>query len=152
MNQWADDVFDLRSWGEELSEMRLTDTDDPNTSVTDAMTQATYRAVTELGVETILCISGTGFTVRSMARFRPTARIIGLTSDVRTVGQLSLSWGTESIHLSEGGDIDSRIDAALRLVRDGLGLEEGQLVAVLAGTNANARATNVLRVEQIPFS
>ena len=78
--------------------------------------------------------------------------IIGLTSDVRTVGQLSLSWGTESIHLSEGGDIDSRIDAALRLVRDGLGLEEGQLVAVLAGTNANARATNVLRVEQIPFS
>ncbi len=117
-----------------------------------AMTQATYRAVTELGVETILCISGTGFTVRSMARFRPTARIIGLTSDVRTVGQLSLSWGTESIHLSEGGDIDSRIDAALRLVRDGLGLEEGQLVAVLAGTNANARATNVLRVEQIPFS
>ena len=148
----ADDVFDHRSWGEELSEMRLTDTDDPNTSVTDAMTQATYRAVTELGVETILCISGTGFTVRSMARFRPTARIIGLTSDVRTVGQLSLSWGTESIHLSEGGDIESRIDAALRLVRDGLGLEEGQLVAVLAGTNANARATNVLRVEQIPFS
>ena len=152
MAERADDVFDHRSWGEELSEMRLTDTDDPNTSVTDAMTQATYRAVTELGVETILCISGTGFTVRSMARFRPTARIIGLTSDVRTVGQLSLSWGTESIHLSEGGDIDSRIDAALRLVRDGLGLEEGQLVAVLAGTNANARATNVLRVEQIPFS
>ena len=59
----ADDVFDQRSWGEELSEMRLIDTDDPNTSVTDAMTQATYRAVTELGVETILCISGTGFTV-----------------------------------------------------------------------------------------
>ena len=146
----ADDVFDHRSWGEELSEMRMTDTDDPNTSVTDAMTQATYRAVTELGVETILCISGTGFTVRSMARFRPTARIIGLTSETRTVGQLSLSWGTESMHLKEGGDIESRINAALRMVRDEVGLKAGQLVAVLAGTNADARATNVLRIEQIP--
>ena len=148
----ADDVFDHRTWGEELSEMRLTDTDDPNTSVTDAMTQATYRAVTELGVKTILCISGTGFTVRSMARFRPTARIIGLTSNVRTVGQLSLSWGTESIHLQEGGDVESRITAALHMVRDRAGLKAGELVAVLAGTNANARATNVLRVEQVPHA
>ena len=148
----ADDVFDHRSWGEELSEMRLTDADDPNTSVTDAMTQATYRAVTELGVETILCISGTGFTVRSMARFRPTARIIGLTSNARTVGQLSLSWGTESIHLEEGGDVESRINAALHMVRDRAGLKAGELVAVLAGTNANARATNVLRIEQIPHA
>ena len=148
----ADDVFDHRSWGEELSEMRLADTDDPNTFVTDAMTQATYRAVTELGVETILCISGTGFTVRSMARFRPTARIIGLTSNVRTVGQLSLSWGTESIHLQEGGDVESRITAALHMVRDRAGLKAGELVAVLAGTNANARATNVLRVEQVPHA
>ena len=146
----ADEVFDHRSWGEELAEMRLTDADDPNTSVTDAMTQATYRAVTELGVETILCISGTGFTVRSMARFRPTARIIGLTSNTRTVGQLSLSWGTESIHLEEGGDVESRINAALHMVRDRAGLKAGELVAVLAGTNANARATNVLRIEQIP--
>jgi len=146
----ADEVFDHRSWGEELAEMRLTDADDPNTSVTDAMTQATYRAVTELGVETILCISGTGFTVRSMARFRPTARIIGLTSNTRTVGQLSLSWGTESMHLEEGGDVESRINAALHMVRDRAGLKAGELVAVLAGTNANARATNVLRIEQIP--
>ena len=148
----ADEVFDHRSWGEELPKMRLTDTDDPNTSVTDAMTQATYRAVTELGVETILCISGTGFTVRSMARFRPTARIIGLTSNTRTVGQLSLSWGTESMHLKEGGDVESRINAALHMVRDRAGLKAGELVAVLAGTNANARATNVLRIEQIPHA
>ena len=148
----ADEVFDHRSWGEGLSEMRLTDSDDPNTSVTDAMTQATYRAVTELGLETILCISGTGFTVRSMARFRPTARIIGLTSNARTVGQLSLSWGTESIHLEEGGDVESRINAALHMVRDRAGLKAGEFVAVLAGTNANARATNVLRIEQIPHA
>ena len=85
-----------------------------------------------------------------MARFRPTARIIGLTSETRTVGQLSLSWGTESMHLKEGGDIESRINAALRMVRDEVGLKAGQLIAVLAGTNADARATNVLRIEQIP--
>ena len=54
------------------------------------------------------------------------------------------------MHLKEGGDIESRINAALRMVRDEVGLKAGQLVAVLAGTNADARATNVLRIEQIP--
>jgi hypothetical protein len=54
------------------------------------------------------------------------------------------------MHLEEGGDVESRINAALHMVRDRAGLKAGELVAVLAGTNANARATNVLRIEQIP--
>ena len=148
----ADDVFDHSSWSNQLSEMRMSNSGDASTAVTDAMTQATYRAVTELGVETILCISGTGFTVRSMARFRPTARIIGLSSDERTVSHLTLSWGTEAIHMTEAGKIEERISEALRLARDQLGLEAGSLVAVLAGTNADSRSTNVLRIEQVPLS
>jgi len=146
----ADDAFDHRGWTSELSELRMTDTDDPDTSITDAMTQATARAVDELGIGTILCISGSGFTVRSMARFRPSARILGLSADERTVRQLTLSWGTIPLHLPEEGDLDSRVSAAIAVARDRGEVAAGELVGVLAGTDAQSRSTNALRIEWVP--
>ena len=146
----ADEAFDHRGWTSELSELRMTDTDDPDTSITDAMTQATARAVDELGIGTILCISGSGFTVRSMARFRPSARILGLSADERTVRQLTLSWGTIPLHLPEEGDLDSRVSAAIAVARDRGEVAAGELVGVLAGTDAQSRSTNALRIEWVP--
>ncbi|MDG2427853.1 MAG: pyruvate kinase [Acidimicrobiales bacterium] len=146
----ADAAFDHRGWASELSDLHMTDADDPDTSVTDAMTQATARAVDELGIRTILCISGSGFTVRSMARFRPAARIIGMSVNRRTVGQLTLSWGTEPLHLPEDGDLDDRVSAALTAARDGGVVRVGELVGVLAGTDASSRSTNALRIERVP--
>ena len=146
----ADRAFDHLAWMSELSDLRMTDTDDPDTSITDAMTQATARAIYELGIKTILCISGSGFTIRSMARFRPSARILGLSSNERTVRQLTLSWGTEPIHLPEQGDIGKRVTAALVAARDQGDVPAGELVGVLAGTDVNSRSTNVLRIERVP--
>ncbi len=146
----ADETFDHRGWMSELSDLRMTDTEDPDTSITDAMTQATARAVDELGIGTILCVSGSGFTVRSMARFRPAARIVGLSADERTVRQLTLSWGTEPIHLPEEGNLDDRVGAALAVARDRGAVAAGDLVGVLAGTDVQSRSTNALRVERVP--
>ena len=146
----ADRAFDHLAWMSELSDLRMTDTDDPDTSITDAMTQATARAIYELGIKTILCISGSGFTIRSMARFRPSARILGLSSNERTVRQLTLSWGTEPIHLPEQGDIGKRVAAALVAARDQGDVPAGELVGVLAGTDVKSRSTNVLRIERVP--
>jgi pyruvate kinase len=146
----ADRAFDHLAWMSELSDLRMTDTDDPDTSITDAMTQATARAIHELGIKTILCISGSGFTIRSMARFRPSARILGLSANERTVRQLTLSWGTEPIHLPEQGDIGKRVAAALVAARDQGDVPAGELVGVLAGTDVKSRSTNVLRIERVP--
>ena len=146
----ADEAFDHRGWTSELSDLRMTDTDDPDTSITDAMTQATARALEELGIATILCISGSGFTVRSMARFRPSARILGLSANERTVRQLTLSWGTTPLHLPEEGDLENRVFEALAVARDRGEVSAGDLVGVLAGTDVRSRSTNVLRVERVP--
>jgi len=146
----ADRAFDHRAWMSELSDLRMTDTDDSDTSITDAMTQATARAIDELGIQTILCISGSGFTVRSMARFRPSARILGLSANERTVRQLTLSWGTEPLYLPEQGDIALRVAAALVAARDQGDVAAGELVGILAGTDIRSRSTNVLRIERVP--
>ncbi len=146
----ADDNFDHHGWSAELAELHLTGTEDQGTSITDAMTGATARAVEELGIDTIVCVSGSGFTVRSMARFRPSARILGYSANERTVRQLALSWGTEPVHLPVDGEVDLRVAEALDLARESGGVSAGELVAVLAGTDPRSRATNELRLERVP--
>ena len=146
----ADESFDYGGWAANLAKLRMTKNDSSEHSVTDAMTMAAWRAASELGLSTIVCISGSGFTVRSMARFRPTARILGFSHNPRTVKQLTLSWGTTSIQLDAGGSNEEMVRRALLLARDGGYVRAGELVAVLAGMSTAARSTNVLRVETVP--
>ena len=146
----ADESFDYGGWAANLAKLRMTKSDTSEHSVTDAMTMAAWRAASELGLSTIVCISGSGFTVRSMARFRPTARILGFSHNPRTVKQLTLSWGTTSIQLDAGGSNEEMVRRALVLARDQGYVRAGELVAVLAGMSTAARSTNVLRVETVP--
>ncbi|MEO8696332.1 MAG: pyruvate kinase [Acidimicrobiales bacterium] len=146
----ADESFDYGGWAANLAKLRMTKNDSSEHSVTDAMTMAAWRAASELGLSTIVCISGSGFTVRSMARFRPTARILGFSHNPRTVKQLTLSWGTTSIQLDAGGSNEEMVRRALILAREGGYVRAGELVAVLAGMSTAARSTNVLRVETVP--
>jgi pyruvate kinase len=146
----ADESFDYGGWAANLAKLRMTKSDTSEHSVTDAMTMAAWRAASELGLSTIVCISGSGFTVRSMARFRPTARILGFSHNPRTVKQLTLSWGTTSIQLDAGGSNEEMVRRALMLARDAGYVRAGELVAVLAGMSTAARSTNVLRVESVP--
>ncbi len=144
----ADEDFNHDNWARSLSELRMTSTED-NLSVTDAMTMATWRAAEELGVKTILCISGSGFTVRSMARFRPRAQILGFSSNPRTVQQLTMSWGTIPVQFEDPPAQGSRVAFAVEQAkRDGY-VRTGEQVAVLAGAYSAAQATNILRIETV---
>ena len=146
----ADEEFDYELWAERLAEMRMTDTARGATSVTDAMTMAAWRATEELGIKTILAISGTGFTVRSMARFRPQARILGLSHNSATVQQLTLSWGTVPVLVEDQGSNDQMVAQAVRVARESGHVRSGDLVAVLAGSDNRSRSANVLRLERVP--
>jgi pyruvate kinase len=146
----VNEEFDYAGWASSLAKIRMTQGDTREHAVTDAMTMAAWRAASELGLSTILCISGSGFTVRSMARFRPAARILGFSHDPRTVEQLTMSWGTTPILLDRSGNNDDMTKRALHLAREAGHVRAGELVAVLAGGSTAARSTNVLRLEYVP--
>ncbi|MDH4169382.1 MAG: pyruvate kinase [Acidimicrobiia bacterium] len=146
----ADEEFDHHGWAAELAELRMTDRDGSSSSVTDAMTLAGWRAAEELGVDTIVCISGSGFTVRSMARFRPRAQVLGFSQDPRTVQQLTMSWGTVPIQLDPEIGENDRVAESLIAAREQGHVASGDLVAVLAGAASTAPSTNILRIERVP--
>ena len=147
----ADEEFDYELWAERLAELRMTDdTTHDAASITDAMTMAAWRAADGLGISTILAISGTGFTVRSMARFRPQARIIGMSHNERTVQQLTMSWGTTPVLVKDRGSNDEMVRQAVEVARDRDFVRSGEVVAVLAGADNRSRSANVLRLERVP--
>ena len=149
--QRADEEFNYELWAERLAELRMTDDSTHDAaSITDAMTMAAWRAADSLGISTILAISGTGFTVRSMARFRPQARIIGMSHNARTVQQLTMSWGTTPVLVNDRGSNDEMVRQAVTVARDRDFARSGEIVAVLAGSDNRSRSANVLRLERVP--
>ena len=145
----ADEVFDHDGWGQRITNMRMTDSGSAH-DVTDAMTVATWRAVTELDVAAIICITGTGFTVRQMARFRPEAPILGVSINEATVNQLTMSWGTTPLHLTEGGTREEMLIEAMKLAAAKGHVRPGDQVALLNGDGVGAKVTNNLRIMVVP--
>lgn len=145
----ADEVFDHEAWASNVTALRMTEAGSGH-EVTDAMTVAAWRAVRELDVAAVLCISGTGFTVRQMARFRPEVQILGFSTDPRTINQLTMSWGTTPVLQPNGGTREEMMTEALKVaVAKGL-VRSGDQVAILGGDGIGAKSTNNLRIAIAP--
>jgi pyruvate kinase len=145
----ADEEFDYHGWARDLAELRHQNAPEGDAAITDAMTMATWRAAAELKVAAILCLSETGFTVRSIARFRPEAKILGYSTDPRTVQQLTMSWGTIPMHLVESSAGEPMAVEAIRLAKDASHVRAGDMVAVLSGFNLHSKATDMLRLIRV---
>lgn len=146
----ADEVFDHEAWARNVTALRMTADEGSGREVTDAMTVAAWRAVRELDVAAVLCISGTGFTVRQMARFRPEAMILGLTTDKRTLNQLSMSWGTTPVYLPTAGTREEMMAEAIKIAVAEGHVRSGDQVALLGGDGIGAKVTNNLRIVVAP--
>ena len=145
----ADENFNVAYWTEDIAKMGLGTMSEEPQAITHAITMAGARVAAELDLKAIICISGSGFTVRSMARFRPQVPILGFSTNPRTISQLSLSWGVTPILTDEAGSYEARVaDALKRASAEGL-LASGDLVGVLAGLNPNARSTDILRLHKV---
>ncbi|MFQ5558184.1 MAG: pyruvate kinase alpha/beta domain-containing protein, partial [Acidimicrobiales bacterium] len=67
-----------------------------------------------------------------------------------TVQQISLSWGTTPVLVSDKGSNDEMVAQALKVACDTGQVRSGELVAVLAGADNRSRSANVLRLERVP--
>lgn len=146
----ADQEFDYQGWGHYIRRDRLSEPQSVDAAVTDAMTTATWRASAEMDVNTVLCISRSGFTVRAIARFRPTANIIAFSPEERTIRQLTLSWGTTPLSIDRIEDNAEMVQNVLLLAKQHGHIRTGDVVAVLAGSTATVGATDTLRLVRCP--
>jgi pyruvate kinase len=151
ISERADAEFDYEGWATKLRLIRQGAVGDGDARITDAMTGAAWRAATELGAAAIIGISESGFTVRSIARFRPQMPILAFSPNDRTVRQLTLSWGTTPLAAPAAADSLEMMESLVTSARDQGYVRSGDLVAVLAGAGAGVQqATDLLRLVRVP--
>lgn len=147
----SDDQFDHHAWAARVAALRMAGGDHGETAITDAMTIAAARAAEESNIRALLCISGSGFTVRSMARFRPSAMVLGMSSEERTVRQLASSWGVTPLLFQAGtADYEERVRLAVNLAKRERYVASGDLIGVLAGISSIGRSTDTFRMMRVP--
>ena len=119
--------------------------------ITMAITHAAGQAAADAAAHAILCCTRSGRTTRAMARFRPTATLIGLSPDPATVRSMSLSWGVRALEVGIYHSTDDLVWFAVeRAVQSGL-VQSGDTVLVLAGApdRPSGASTDVLRIVRV---
>ncbi len=146
----ADEEFDYDGWAAKVNRLNRDLGGSVDDVVTNSMTNAAWRAASESGASSIICITRTGFTVRSIARYRPRMPILGFSTDPRTLRQLTLSWGATPIEQPGPYDPVRQVGAAIDVARSQGLLRTGDLVAVLSGSpDYKGVATDSLRLVHI---
>lgn len=146
----ADEEFDYDGWAHTIRRDRMNEPQSVDSAVTDVMTLATWRAAAEMGANTIMCITRSGFTVRAMARFRPQAQILAFSPEPRTVRQLTMSWGATPIDIDRIADNPEAVQHVLAVAKAQGLIRSGEVVAVLGGSSATSGATDTLRMARCP--
>lgn len=148
---YADQEFPHDDWVKNLDVLRDNNGEtDLGAMTTDAITMSAQRIAFQVGAVAILALSRTGYTVRSVSRYRPSVPILGLSPDNRAIRQLSLSWGTVAIKTTEQSDPRQMVQDALEAAVELEGMNQGDRVVVISGNSTTTKATDTIRVMYLP--
>lgn len=150
----AESEASYRQWANRLGRaQREHEVQDQDDRITMALTHAASEAARDSGASAILCCTRSGRTARSMARFRPSALMVGLSPDPKMVRTMALSWGVEPVEVDTYSTTDEMVWFAIERALEHELIEHDDTVLVLAGApgplGSSTVATDVLRIVQV---
>ena len=118
--------------------------------ITEAISQAAITMAHHLKAAAVLALTESGFTARSISKYRPRCPILGVTPWPAVVRRFALNWGVTGILIpGDTGDNDAMIQNGIARARAAGYLEAGDLVVVTAGVSQKTGSTNLIRVVEI---
>ncbi|MFK7918393.1 MAG: pyruvate kinase [Ilumatobacter sp.] len=152
--QRAESEASYRQWANRLGRVQLQQGEEVSseTRITRALSHAASQAAINAEVAAILCCTRTGRTARAIARFRPEARMIGLSPDPKMVRTMALTWGVEPLQVETYASTDEMVWFAVETAVQLGAAKSGDTVLVLAGApdiDRNITATDVLRLVRV---
>lgn len=123
----------------------------PAIDITGAIGEAVARAALELSAKAILALTESGFTARMIAKHKPAAPVIAVSTKESVLYALSMTWGVTPLLRSESAtNTDAAVAAAVELAKSAGYVQDGDLVVITAGVPAGcAGTTNLLRVHRV---
>jgi len=118
----------------------------PSNVVTEAVAQASITMAQHIQAAAILALTESGFTARSISKYRPSCPILGVTAMPDEVRRFAMNWGVTGV-LSQRGESNEE------MIRHGIArglelgyLESGDLVVATAGLHGGTGTTDAIRV------
>jgi len=119
-------------------------------SVTESVAQAVCRIAYETGAKAILCNTSSGSTAKLVSKYRPSTPIIALTPEEITYRQLALSWGVESLLISEVHNAEEMFQGVVNTVVKSGVVQEGDKVVITSGVPIGmSGTTSLIKVHSI---
>ena len=124
-------------------------------SISNAVCFSSISTAHDLDAKVIVAPTISGFTARLLSKYRPSARIIGLSPSAAAVRQMQIYWGVTPFMAKRAESTDILIASSIDLLKSKGILESGDLAIVTAGVVSHERRhepaqhTNILRVVPI---
>ena len=117
--------------------------------VVEAVAEASSSMANHLGAAAIIALTDTGFTARSISKYRPKSPILALTSSEAVRRRLALNWGVMPILYKNQGDDDDRIDFAVKKAWGQGQLQSGDVIVATAGRSQMTGGTDMIQVRRV---
>lgn len=119
-------------------------------SVTDAIGYATCATAMNLDAAAIITSTRSGFTARTVSKYRPQANIVAATPDPRLLNKLSLVWGVYPILIGDTSGTDALLEESIKSALTAGYIKNGDLVVLTAGEPSGITGgTNLLKVHVV---
>ena len=118
----------------------------PEDKVTDAVSHAAIGMADRLGAAAIITLTESGFTSRSISKFRPQCPIFAVAPSEDVVRRLSMNWGVTGMQAPEMGSDRELLAFAIERGRERGLIQQGDLLVVTHGVEREAGSTSMVRV------
>ena len=119
-------------------------------SLTSAVSLAAVKLATDLDAKAILTPTGSGYTAKRIAKYRPNCDIIAFSDREYIRRRLSVVWGVETLSMRVFTDAYALTRSIVRKAEKAGYLRTGDIAVMTAGIPLGVRGTtNTLRVETV---
>jgi pyruvate kinase len=120
---------------------------DKNLSIVESIANSACDMANQINAKGIVSFTHTGATTMLISKYKPSQKIIALTSNLKTYNKLALVWGAFPIHMKQKETV-KKLDqqATVSVVEKGL-CQPGELIVITAGIPLyKSGTTNLIKV------
>lgn len=119
-------------------------------SVTDAISAAACEISQNLDVRVLVTPTSSGTTALEVAKHRPAAPVLAVSSNRDVVNQLALVWGVRPYYVPPARDTDDMFTKAINCARESGMAKPGEDIVITAGVMVNVPGTtNLIKVHRM---
>ncbi|AXF55943.1 pyruvate kinase [Salicibibacter kimchii] len=125
-------------------------TKESRATITNSISQAVARTAFSLDTSAILTATESGYTARLVSKYRPKAKILAVTSNIRVLRRLNLVWGVYPLLGEKVSTTDEMFDITVNEALKAGMAQHGDLVVITAGVPVGETGTtNIMKVHVI---